>query len=55
MAELRLIQAPVGETLARAMAARPRLEPLTVEVAGVVDASLRDALGRLGAGIRAAR
>jgi hypothetical protein len=56
IAELRLIQAPVGETLRPAkVAPRPPLEPLTAEVAGVVDASLRDALGRLGAGIRAAR
>jgi hypothetical protein len=29
--------------------------PLTREVAGVTDAALREALARLGAGIRAAR
>ena len=34
---------------------RARPEPLTNEVAGVADAGLRDALARLGAGIRAGR
>jgi hypothetical protein len=29
--------------------------PLTNEVAGITDAALREALGRLGAGIRAER
>ena len=56
VAELRIIQAPVGAGLLPAKPEqRPRLEPLTAEVAGVADAGLRDALGRLGAGIRAAR
>jgi hypothetical protein len=56
IAELRLVQAPVGEALQRARPApRPRPEPLTAEVAGVADAPLREALARLGAGIRAAR
>ena len=55
VAELRIVQAPVGEGLPPARPERPRLEPLTAEVAGVADAGLRDALARLGAGIRAGR
>jgi hypothetical protein len=56
VAELRIVQAPVGENLPQAKAPqRPRPAPLTVEVAGIADAGLRDALGRLGASIRATR
>jgi hypothetical protein len=55
VAELRLVQAPVGEGLLPPKPERRRLEPLTAEVAGVADAGLRDALARLGAGIRAGR
>jgi hypothetical protein len=56
IAELRLIQAPLHESRRPVKALpRPPLEPLTAEVVGVADASLRDALARLGAGIRAAR
>src|SRR6185436_19203001 len=54
IAELRLIQAPLHESRRPVKALpRPPLEPLTAEVVGVADASLRDALARLGAGIRA--
>jgi len=56
VAELRIVQAPVGEVLAPVRPPqRARPEPLTNEVAGVADAGLRDALARLGAGIRAGR
>ena len=56
VAELRIVQAPVGETLGPARALpRTTPAPLTTEVAGIADAGLREALGRLGAGIRTAR
>jgi hypothetical protein len=56
VAELRIVQAPVGEVLQPPRPQqRARPEPLTHEVAGVADAGLRDALARLGAGIRAGR
>jgi hypothetical protein len=55
VAELRIVQAPVGETPAARRPARRTAEPLTHEVAGVSDAGLRDALARLGAGVRATR
>ena len=55
VAELRIVQAPVGEAPAARRQARRTAEPLTHEVAGVADAGLRDALARLGAGVRAAR
>ena len=56
VAELRIVQAPVGEALPPAKPLqRARPEPLTNEVAGVADVGLRDALARLGAGIRAGR
>jgi hypothetical protein len=56
VAELRLVQAPVDAApgLARPVR-RPAGQPLTKEVAGVADAGLRDALARLGAGVRAGR
>jgi hypothetical protein len=55
VAELRIVQAPVGEAPAARRPARRTAEPLTHEVAGVADAGLREALARLGAGVRAAR
>jgi len=56
VAELRIVQAPVGEIpLPAKPLQRPASQPLTNEVAGVADAGLRDALARLGAGIRAGR
>ena len=55
VAELRIIQAPVGEAPVVRRPARRPAEPLTHEVAGVADAGLRDALARLGAGVRAGR
>ena len=56
VAELRLVQAPVGPAPGLARPAnRPAAQPLTHEVASVADAGLRDALARLGAGVRAGR
>jgi len=55
VAELRILQAPVAPPRREGPAPRPTPTPLTHEVAGVADAALRQALGRLGAGIRAAR
>jgi hypothetical protein len=52
IAELRIVQAPVAVTQAARPAPRHQPAPLTHEVAGVGDAALRDALARLGAGIR---
>ncbi|MBX9590650.1 MAG: DciA family protein [Hyphomonadaceae bacterium] len=54
VAQLRVIQAPMPAAPARRQP-RARAEPLTREVAGIADAGLRDALARLGAGIRAGR
>lgn len=54
IAELRIVQAPIADPVRPARTTpRRNLEPLTSEVAGVADAGLREALGRLGAGIRA--
>jgi hypothetical protein len=55
VAELRIVQAPVTAPLHDRPATRPAPTPLTHEVAGVADIALRDALARLGAGVRAAR
>jgi hypothetical protein len=55
VAELRILQAPVAPPCREGQAPRPAPMPLTREVAGVTDAALREALARLGAGIRAAR
>jgi hypothetical protein len=56
VAELRIVQAPVGLAAGGPMRAkRPTVQPLTHEVAGVADAGLRDALARLGAGVRTGR
>jgi hypothetical protein len=54
--ELRIVQAPLhaGSEPPRA-ASRPATLPLTHEVAHVADPALRDALARLGAGVRAGR
>jgi hypothetical protein len=57
VAELRILQAPVAPLPQEKRA--PRTAPAAVavvrEVAGIADAALREALGRLGAGIRAVR
>jgi hypothetical protein len=55
VAKLRLVQAPVAAEGSAPRAVRQPPEPLTTEVAGVADAGLRQALARLGAGIRAGR
>jgi hypothetical protein len=53
--ELRIVQAPVeGSTAARKPQSPPAQLP-THEVAHIADPSLRDALARLGAGVRAGR
>jgi hypothetical protein len=54
VAELRIVQAPIGagQSLAHALP-RPSASPLTQEVAHVSDPGLRDALARLGAGVKA--
>jgi hypothetical protein len=49
--DLRLIQAP-AQTSPPART-RPVAQPLTLEVADIADADLRDALARLGGGVRA--
>ena len=54
IAELRIVQAPVTAPHPEQRTPRLAPEPLTREVAGITDAALRDALARLGAGIRAA-
>jgi hypothetical protein len=53
VAELRIVQAPVGEKAGQDRA-EPRKPdaPLTAEVASVADTGLRSALGRLGAAVR---
>lgn len=53
--ELRIIQAPVDAGGPVRRAPNPPARPLTQEVAHVADPSLRDALARLGAGVRAGR
>jgi hypothetical protein len=57
VAELRIVQAPVANVpaLDRRLRPTPAGRPLTQEVAGVADAGLRDALARLGAGVRSGR
>lgn len=56
VAELRIVQAPVDAAPGLVPPVRrAAAQPLTHEVAGVADASLRDALARLGAGVRAGR
>jgi hypothetical protein len=55
IAELRIVQAPVEAKGIEKRPPRIAAEPLTREVAGVADAALRNALARLGAGIRAGR
>jgi hypothetical protein len=54
VAELRIVQAPVGAAGAEPRQRRQPATPLIQEVAGVSDPALRDALARLGAGVRAA-
>ncbi len=51
VAELRLIQAPAPTPPPHRT--RPAAQPLTFEVADIADAGLRDALARLGGGVRA--
>jgi hypothetical protein len=56
--ELRIVQAPLGTGCAEATrrpVVRSAPAPLTHEVAGIADPALRQALARLGAGIRAGR
>jgi hypothetical protein len=55
--ELRIVQAPLGQagTTASRPAARPALSPLRHEVSGIADPALREALAKLGAGVRAGR
>jgi hypothetical protein len=55
VAALRLVQAPVAAPHQERREPRAAPAPLTREVAHITDAGLRDALGRLGAGIRAER
>ena len=55
VAELRIVQAPVGADDRFARPARPAGRPLTTEVAHVADPGLRDALARLGAEVKAGR
>ena len=55
VAELRILQAPIAATCRQERERRPTPAPLTNEVAGVADVALREALGRLGAGIRSER
>jgi hypothetical protein len=58
IAELRIVQAPVAARSPARQAVppgRPRREPITTGLAGVADAALREALARLGGGIRAGR
>ncbi len=54
VAELRIVQAPVAAARTVLRERRQAMAPLTQEVAGVGDPALRDALARLGAGVRAA-
>ena len=54
--ELRIVQAPLHEgNEPLSTAPRPATPPLTHEVAHVADPALREAHGRLGAGVRAGR
>lgn len=53
VAQLRIVQAPIGAAPAAAAAPRGQAAPLTQEVAHIADPGLREALARLGAGVRA--
>lgn len=55
IAQLRIVQAPIGGAPVSLPAARPATAPLTHEVAQIADPGLREALARLGAGVRAGR
>jgi hypothetical protein len=55
VAELRIVQAPMAASTQEPREPRQAPVPLTQEVASITDSALRTALGRLGAGIRAAR
>jgi hypothetical protein len=55
VAELRIVQAPVATPHPERPPPRQTAAPLTHEVAGISDVALREALGRLGAGVRAGR
>ena len=55
VAELRIVQAPVAVAQAERRERRPPMAPLTQDVAGIGDPGLRDALARLGAGVRQSR
>jgi hypothetical protein len=52
VAELRIVQAPVGAAAAPARPGERPAAPLTQEVAHIADPGLREALARLGASIR---
>lgn len=52
VAQLRIVQAPVGALSPAPPAARSAAEPPMQEVAHISDPALRDALARLGAGVR---
>jgi hypothetical protein len=56
VADLRIVQAPIGADVRQAPPQlRPVGRPLTAEVAHVADPGLREALARLGAGVKAGR
>jgi hypothetical protein len=56
IAELRIVQAPIARSAAAAPRAVPAvLAPFLAEVQGIADPALRQALSRLGAGVRAGR
>ena len=55
VAALRIVQAPIAHAPDFERRRATPAQPLTHEVAGVTDAGLRDALARLGAGVRAGR
>lgn len=55
VAELRIVQAPIGAEARHTPLPRPPGRPLTAEVAHVADPGLRDALARLGAEVKAGR
>src|SRR5262245_25832028 len=55
VAQLRIMQGPVGAEPRSVVAPRPASRPLTAEVAQIADPGLREALARLGAEVKAGR